>query len=75
MQLNVHLISNSIFGHKIAPDGIGVWNPSFDVTPSSLITGIITEVGVALKGVHDNGVIDLTDFLTKYVAAVGSGMS
>ena len=25
---------------------IAVWNPAFDVTPASLITGIITEVGV-----------------------------
>lgn len=31
---------------QIAADGIGVWNPSFDVTPAELITGIITDVGV-----------------------------
>jgi 5-methylthioribose kinase len=36
----------SIFGQKIAPDGIQVWNPSFDVTPCSLIRGVITELGV-----------------------------
>jgi len=36
----------SIFGQKIAPDGIAVWNPAFDVTPCSLIRGIITELGV-----------------------------
>jgi 5-methylthioribose kinase len=41
-----------------------VWNPSFDVTPSSLIRGIITEVGVAeaLAGSAD-GVIDMPRFL------------
>ncbi len=32
---------------KIAPDGIGVINPAFDMTPPELITGIITEAGVA----------------------------
>ena len=26
-----------------------VWNPSFDVTPASLITGIITEAGLVRK--------------------------
>ncbi|XP_015127715.1 methylthioribose-1-phosphate isomerase [Diachasma alloeum] len=31
---------------RIAAAGIQCWNPSFDVTPASLITGIITEVGV-----------------------------
>ena len=27
-------------------DGVEVWNPAFDVTPASLITGIVTERGV-----------------------------
>lgn len=31
---------------KIAPENITVWNPAFDVTPSELITGIITEKGI-----------------------------
>ncbi|HXV38361.1 MAG TPA: S-methyl-5-thioribose-1-phosphate isomerase [Nitrosopumilaceae archaeon] len=31
---------------KTAPDNIGVINPSFDMTPPELITGIITEAGV-----------------------------
>lgn len=34
---------------SIAAQGINVWNPAFDVTPSMLIDGIITEVGVAEK--------------------------
>jgi len=34
---------------SIAADGIGVWNASFDVTPASLITGIVTEKGVVVK--------------------------
>ncbi len=32
---------------KTAPDGIGVINPAFDMTPPELITGIITEKGIA----------------------------
>tara|TARA_Y100001936_G_scaffold134592_1_gene131576 strand:- start:2092 stop:3123 length:1032 start_codon:yes stop_codon:yes gene_type:complete len=32
---------------KTAPDGINVINPAFDMTPPELITGIITEKGVA----------------------------
>ena len=32
---------------EISPRGVPVWNPSFDVTPHELITGIITEKGVA----------------------------
>jgi len=33
--------------HKIAPDGIEVCNPAFDVTPNELIAAIITDKGVA----------------------------
>ncbi|MGH9998386.1 MAG: S-methyl-5-thioribose-1-phosphate isomerase [Nitrosopumilaceae archaeon] len=32
---------------KTAPDDIDVINPAFDMTPPELITGIITEVGIA----------------------------
>lgn len=31
---------------RIAAEGITCWNPAFDVTPASLITGIITEIGI-----------------------------
>lgn len=34
---------------SIAADDIDVWNPAFDVTPASLIDGIITETGVVEK--------------------------
>lgn len=34
------------FGRQTAPEGIAVYNPAFDVTPASLIAGIITERGV-----------------------------
>ena len=37
----------SIHGsHPVAPAGVAVYNPAFDVTPADLITGIITERGV-----------------------------
>jgi methylthioribose-1-phosphate isomerase len=37
----------SIHGsHPVAPKGVAVYNPAFDVTPAELITGIITERGV-----------------------------
>lgn len=34
------------FGRQTAPEGIGVYNPAFDVTPARLITAIITERGI-----------------------------
>lgn len=34
-------------GRRTAPDGIGVINPAFDMTPPELVSGIITERGVA----------------------------
>ena len=33
--------------HRLAPEGIEVHNPAFDVTPHELITAIITDKGVA----------------------------
>jgi methylthioribose-1-phosphate isomerase len=36
----------SFGGVRTAPEGIGVRNPSFDVTPHRYISGIITEVGI-----------------------------
>ncbi len=36
-------------GHRVAPEGVKVYNPAFDVTPNHLITAIITEKGI-LKG-------------------------
>lgn len=51
-----------VAGFEIAAPGINVWNPSFDITPGSLITGIITEVGVVE---NDNG-FDLENFLGKH---------
>ncbi|TAN62450.1 S-methyl-5-thioribose-1-phosphate isomerase [bacterium] len=36
-------------GKQIAPAGVKVKNPAFDVTPNKLITGIITEKGVVRR--------------------------
>ena len=35
-------------GHRVAPEGVAVRNPAFDVTPHRLITAIVTEAGVAI---------------------------
>jgi methylthioribose-1-phosphate isomerase len=32
--------------HPVAPQGVAVYNPAFDVTPAELITAIITERGI-----------------------------
>ncbi len=37
----------TIGGHTIAPQGVDVLYPAFDVTPADLVTAIITEAGVA----------------------------
>ncbi|KAI9062909.1 eukaryotic translation initiation factor 2B [Trametes sanguinea] len=44
----------------VTPEGLdGVYNPSFDVTPASLITAIVTEKGVAVKKEGED-IFDLT---------------
>ncbi len=35
---------------SIAPAGVDVWNPAFDVTPAELVAGIITEHGIFPPG-------------------------
>ena len=34
-------------GRQVAPDGVGVENPAFDVTPARFVSAIITERGIA----------------------------
>ncbi|THH16185.1 hypothetical protein EW146_g4413 [Bondarzewia mesenterica] len=46
----------------ITPEGLnGIYNPSFDVTPAELISAIVTEKGVAVKGAdgkfHLSGIV------------------
>ena len=38
---------SQVAGRPVAPPGVGVANPAFDVTPAEYITAIITEQGVA----------------------------
>lgn len=42
------------FGRQTAPSDIKVYNPAFDVTPNHLITGIITEKGIARPPYDDS---------------------
>ena len=37
------------YKERMAPEGVGVVNPAFDVTDHSLVTGIITEKGIAYE--------------------------
>jgi methylthioribose-1-phosphate isomerase len=46
-----------IRGVRIAPPGTEVRNPSFDVTPAELITGIVTEEGV-IRAPFEQGLVD-----------------
>jgi len=39
---------------RIVPDGVPVKNPAFDVTPSKLVSGIITERGIATPPYADS---------------------
>ena len=34
------------YSKPMAPKGVPVYNPAFDVTPASLISGIVTERGI-----------------------------
>jgi methylthioribose-1-phosphate isomerase len=44
----------TLCGKRIAPPGIKVWNPAFDVTPHRYIQAIITEKGIAQNPFHKN---------------------
>jgi methylthioribose-1-phosphate isomerase len=42
------------YDKQIAPDGVKVMNPAFDVTPAKLITGVITEKGLIRPPYENN---------------------
>lgn len=48
------------FGKRTAPEGVNVYNPAFDVTPATLITGIITERGI-ISPVNRNSIGDVLE--------------
>ena len=41
-------------GVQIAPDGVQVYNPAFDVTPANLVTAIVTEKGIVYPPFTEN---------------------
>lgn len=43
-----------VLGTRVAPEGVGVRNPAFDVTPFELVTAIITERGVVHPPYDEN---------------------
>jgi methylthioribose-1-phosphate isomerase len=45
-QRNVKEVTH-IAGKQMVPDGVGVENPAFDVTPAKYVAAIITEKGIA----------------------------
>jgi methylthioribose-1-phosphate isomerase len=47
-------------GRRLAPEGVSVRNPAFDVTPAELITGIVTEEGV-VRGPFEAGLREAAD--------------
>ncbi|MGC2696863.1 MAG: S-methyl-5-thioribose-1-phosphate isomerase [Candidatus Angelobacter sp.] len=53
-------------GKQVAPDGVLVENPAFDVTPSRFVTAIITERGIARTPFADS----LTELATAATALV-----
>ncbi|KAG8367138.1 hypothetical protein BUALT_Bualt16G0041500 [Buddleja alternifolia] len=50
-------------GEQVAASGISVWNPAFDVTPATVISGIVTEKGVVTKDGSDS--FDIKSFVQK----------
>ena len=42
------------YGRKIAPDGVKVYNPAFDVTPHNLVTAIVTDKGIIYPPYDEN---------------------
>ena len=40
-------------GVRVAPEDTQAYNPAFDVTPASLVSAIVTELGVVRPGVDD----------------------
>jgi len=36
-----------IAGRRMVPEGVGIENPAFDVTPAKYVTAIVTEKGIA----------------------------
>jgi methylthioribose-1-phosphate isomerase len=44
----------SIGGKRFAPRNVGALNPAFDITPPELVTGIVTDLGIARQPLAEN---------------------
>ena len=53
-QRNPDEVTEMWYEERMAPEGVGVFNPAFDVTPHELITAIITERGVIRPDYTEN---------------------
>lgn len=49
-----HTEVTHLAGRPVAPAGVDVWNPAFDVTPARLVTAIITDRGVVQPPYSEN---------------------
>lgn len=47
-------VTEAWYESRMAPEGVGVFNPAFDVTPNELITAIITERGIIKPSYTEN---------------------
>ena len=47
-------ITEMWYKNRMAPEGVDVYNPAFDVTDNSLITGFITEYGIIYPPFEEN---------------------
>ncbi len=53
------------FGRRIAPKGIKVYNPAFDITPHSLISAIVTEKGIVYSDENNRYETRLKELFSK----------
>jgi len=60
-------------GARVAPEETEAYNPAFDVTPVSLVSAIVTEIGVVRPGVDDLRVLVETARGTAGAALSGDG--
>jgi methylthioribose-1-phosphate isomerase len=51
---NASEITEMWFRERLAPDGVKVYNPAFDVTDSDLVTAIITDKGIVRPPFEEN---------------------
>jgi methylthioribose-1-phosphate isomerase len=49
-----------IAGKQMVPDGVGIENPAFDVTPAKYVTAIITERGIA-RAPYEESLLELAE--------------